>query len=119
MLVLRTGFAELVLDMKGQPDIERLNNSCAVLDGGDPQLQQWIIDSDIAAICADNYAVEAYPAVPREGNDSALPLHHLCLFKLGLPLDELWYLIDLAYLLHSHYRVLLLFTAPPFPYTHA
>jgi len=113
MLVLRTGFAELVLDMKGQPDIERLNNSCAVLDGGDPQLQQWIIDSDIAAICADNYAVEAYPAVPREGNDSALPLHHLCLFKLGLPLAELWYLKDLADFLHAHNRNQFLLTAPP------
>lgn len=113
MLVIRTGFAELVVEMDGKPDIERLSNSCAVLDGGDPELQQWIIDSNIAAICADNYAVEAYPAVPREDNQSALPLHHLCLFKLGLPLAELWYLKDLADYLATHERNQFLLTAPP------
>jgi len=113
MLVIRTGFAEQVVEMGGDPDIERLNNSCAVLDGGDPQLQQWIIDANIVAICADNYAVEAYPAVPRERNQSALPLHHLCLFKLGLPLAELWYLKELADFLSAHNRNQFLLTAPP------
>ena len=113
MLLLRTGFAELITEMAGRPDAERLANSCAVLDGRDEGLLQWISDSGIAAICADNYAVEAYPARPRAGRKSLLPLHHHCLFKLGLPLGELWYLRDLAEWLHSHGRSRCLLTAPP------
>ena len=30
------------------------------------------------------------------GRHSLLPIHHLCLFKLGVPLGELWYLHELA-----------------------
>ena len=44
---------------------------------------------------------------------SLLPLHHHCLFKLGLPLAELWYLRDLAEWLHAHQRHRFLLTAPP------
>lgn len=113
MLVLRTGFAELILEMDGTPDAEVLHNSCSVLDGTDEKLLAWITDSRIAAICADNYAVEAYPARERAGRKSLLPLHHHCLFKLGLPLAELWYLRDLADWLASHQRNRFLLTAPP------
>ena len=39
----------------------------------------------------------AWSAGPRpEGRHSLLPIHHLCLFKLGVPLGELWYLHELA-----------------------
>lgn len=113
MLVLRTGFSEVILEMAGQPDAEQLHHTCSVLDGADEQLLNWITDSGIAAICADNYAVEAYPARAREGKKSLLPLHHHCLFKLGLPLAELWYLKDLAHALHSLNRNRFLLTAPP------
>lgn len=113
MLVMRTGFAEVVTEMAGQPDAEKLHQACSVLDGADEQLLNWITDSGIAAICADNYAVEAYPAREREGKKSLLPLHHHCLFKLGLPLAELWYLKDLAEALHSQQRNRFLLTAPP------
>lgn len=113
MLVLRTGFAELIMEMQGQPDADLLHRSCSVLDGADERLLQWITDSGIAAICADNYAVEAYPARAREGRKSLLPLHHHCLFKLGLPLAELWYLKDLADTLHAENRNRFLLTAPP------
>ncbi len=113
MLVLRTGFAELITEMGGTPDADTLHTSCAVLDGADERLLAWITDSGIAAICADNYAVEAYPARERPGRKSLLPLHHHCLFKLGLPLAELWYLKDLADALHAEGRNRFLLTAPP------
>ncbi|WP_171961941.1 cyclase family protein [Bordetella trematum] len=113
MLVLRTGFAELIMEMAGQPDAEQLHQACCVLDGADDALLQWITDSGIAAICADNYAVEAYPARERPGRKSLLPLHHHCLFKLGLPLAELWYLKDLAQALEAVGRHRFLLTAPP------
>lgn len=113
MLVLRTGFSELIKEMNGSPDAELLHNSCCVLDGADDRLLNWITDSGIATLCADNYAVEAYPARERPGRKSLLPLHHHCLFKLGLPLAELWYLKDLAEALHDLKRNRFLLTAPP------
>lgn len=115
MLLLHTGFAELVLDMKRTPDPQVLHGACAVLDGRDPRLLQWITDSGIAAICADNYAVEAYPARDTEGPGErpALPLHEHCLFKLGIPLGELWWLGDLATWFRANHRSRCLLTAPP------
>ncbi len=113
MLVLRTGFAETVMEMAGQPDADALHQAGAVLDGADTRLLEWITDSGIAAICADNYAVEAYPARNEGAKKSLLPLHHHCLFKLGLPLAELWYLRDLAEWLEANQRNRFLLTAPP------
>jgi len=113
MLVLRTGFAELILEMNRQPDKKTLETSCAALDGGDKRLLQWITDSGIAAICADNYAVEHFVGKSTGHDCAALPLHEHCLFKLGLPLGELWYLADLADWLHDNKRNRFMLTAPP------
>ncbi|MGP9686705.1 cyclase family protein [Halomonas sp. AOP25-F1-15] len=113
MLVLRTGFAEALLDMQGKPQPDVLKNTGAVLDGSDQALLKWITDSGISAICADNYAVENMDRELEPGCCSKLPLHHHCLFKLGLPLAELWYLKDLAQWLHSRERNRFLLTAPP------
>lgn len=116
MLLLRTGFAELVLSMQRQPDGHRLHNSCSALDGSDEKLLQWITDSGIAALAADNYAVERHPPrrAPTDGSPySVLPLHEHCLFKLGLPLGELWYLKELSDQLHASGRTRFLLTAPP------
>ena len=113
MLLLHTGFADVVLGMHRQPDMDVLNSSCAVLDGRDQELLRWITDSGIAALCADNYAVEAYPARAMDGQRPALPLHEHCLFKLGVPLGELWLLSDLARWLRQHQRHKFLLTAPP------
>jgi hypothetical protein len=44
---------------------------------------------------------------------SFLPIHHLCLFRLGVPLGELWYLHELATWLREHDRSRFLLTAPP------
>ncbi|WP_020206074.1 cyclase family protein [Cupriavidus sp. WS] len=113
ILVLRTGFAEMVLEMNGTPDAERLHHSCAALDGRDERLLQWITDSGVAALAADNYAVERFPARPASGAAPALPLHHHCLFKLGLPLGELWYLRELAGWLRANGRTRFFLSAPP------
>jgi kynurenine formamidase len=113
-LCLYTGFADLVLEMKKNPDGAVLANSCAVLDGRDERLLQWITDSGIVAICADNFAVEAYPATPGTTDSfPGLPLHAHCLFKLGLHLGELWYFAELAQWLRAHQRSTFLLTAPP------
>ncbi len=114
ILVLRTGFSELIVEMAGEPDMSILDSSCAALDGRDERLLQFITDSGISALAADNYAVERYPAKPATtGQHPLLPLHHHCLFKLGLPLGELWHLAELAKWLRDHKRSRFLLTAPP------
>lgn len=114
MVCFHTGFADVVLSMQGNPDAQRLNEACAVLDGHDPRLQEWVIESGIAAIIADNYAVEHRPYdFYGDGCHPLLPLHELCLFKLGIPLGELWYLTDLANWLYGEGRHAFLLSAPP------
>ena len=117
ILVIRTGFAERIVEMNGDPDIDVLNQTGAVLNGHDPELLSWITESGIAAICADNYAVED-PNPPADAT-LRLPLHHHCLFKLGLPLAELWYLAVLAKELAALDRSDFLLTAPPLRLTGA
>ena len=113
ILLLRTGFTEVLLGMNRQPDIEVLNRTGAVLDGRDDGLLQWITDSGVAALCADNYAVEGLPAREALGRRPSLPLHQHCLFKLGVPLAELWWLADLADWMNEHRRTRCFLTAPP------
>lgn len=85
ILCLYTGFSDVVREMGGHPDPEVLHNACAVLDGRDTRLQQWIANSGVAAIAADNYAVEGLPSKSGAIPCAAPPLHELCLFKLGIP----------------------------------
>jgi kynurenine formamidase len=113
MVLFRTGFTEVLLEMNRNPDKEKLDTIGCELDGRDPDLLRWITDSQIAALCADNYAVESLPARQALGRRPALPLHHHCLFKLGVPLAELWFLKDLADWLAAHKRTAFLLTAPP------
>ena len=47
------------------------------------------------------------------GGKSFLPIHELCLFKLGIHLGELWYLAELAHWLRANQRSAFLLTAPP------
>ena len=113
MLVLRTGFTEVLMEMQRKPDVNVLHKTASVLDGRDSALLQWVTDSGIAAICADNYAVEGVPAKEAAGKRPALPLHQHCLFKLGVPLAEFWWLKDLADFLGAKARSRFLLTAPP------
>ncbi len=113
MLVFRTGFTEVLLQMNRRPDKEKLDATGAVLDGRDKALLQWITDSQVSALCADNYAVEGLPAREALGRRPSLPLHQHCLFKLGVPLAELWWLGELADWLGKAGRTAFLLTAPP------
>jgi len=113
MVLLHTGFAEMLLEMRGDPDPGKAHHLCAVLNGRDKRLLNWISDSGLACLIADNYGVEAVPAVSHEGCCAALPLHEHCLFKLGVNLGELWYLTPLADWLRAHGRNRFLLTAPP------
>jgi hypothetical protein len=47
------------------------------------------------------------------GGRPLLPLHELCLFKLGIPLGEYWWMTPLAEALAERGRSAFLLTAPP------
>ena len=110
------GLGQLIRDAGGRLD-PSIRRACPVLDGYDKRLLEWIADSGLAAIAADNLAVErsstlgADPRLPHRG--PALPLHEHCLFKLGIHLGEPWYLTELAAWLREHHRSSFLLTAPP------
>ena len=113
-LLMHTGYDEAILSMNKQPDREKLALIGAGLSGKDEKLLRWIDDSGIVAICSDNLAVEAYDwDNPPGAGHPILPIHELCLFKLGIHLGELWQLFELAEWLRAHDRSAFLLTAPP------
>lgn len=113
ILCLWTGLDRMILRMDGKPD-ETLKHACAVLDGRDERLLDWIADSGLAAIVSDNLAIEAVgKPLPQNHGGTSLPLHERCLFSLGVHLGELWWLADLAEWLRAHDRSRFLLTAPP------
>lgn len=116
MVCLHTGYADTLLGMHKVPDIERLRASELGLDGRDPRLLEWVVDSGLACLAADNTAVEAVqPKLPLAAATPRprMPLHEHCLFKNGIHLGELWYLTELARWLRAHGRSRFLLTAPP------
>lgn len=116
MVCLHTGFADTLLAMNRSPDLNRLHQTGSGLDGWDQKLLNWIVDTRLACLLADNPAVEL--VVPKLTTPSPmrrprLPLHEHCLFKNGIPLGELWYLTALAVWLRVNQRTRFLLTAPP------
>ena len=113
IVCLWTGLDRMILRMNRQPD-PSLHEACAVLDGRDERLLQWIADIGVAAIASDNHAIEAArKPLANSAASTNLPLHELCLFRLGVPLGELWHLRELADWLRNHDRSHFLLTAPP------
>jgi len=120
MVCIHTGFADTLLAMNRQPDVEKLHATGSGLDGHDPKLLNWITDTRLACLMADNPAVElVVPKLASSTHKGAplrrprLPLHEHCLFKNGIHLGELWYLTELASWLRAHGRSRFLLTAPP------
>jgi kynurenine formamidase len=113
IVCLHTGFADELLKMGGDPDPQRVHNMCAALDGSDQALLDWITRTQIAALVADNYAVERIEHPAGSCAPCFVPLHFHCLFKRGVPLGELWHLTELATWLREHKRSAFLLTAPP------
>jgi len=114
MLCFYTGFADVILELRKNPDPKLLHGTCSGLDGRDERLLQWISDSGVACLLADNFAVELIPAsLTKPPPHALMPLHEHCLFKNGIHLGELWYFTELARWLAAHGRNRFLLTAPP------
>ncbi|RPI43695.1 MAG: cyclase family protein [Betaproteobacteria bacterium] len=116
IVCLHTGLGALIREADGKLD-NAIRTQCSVLDGYDKRLLEWIADTGLVAIAADNLAVErssTLGADPRLGHRGpSLPLHEHCLVKLGIHLGELWYLTELAAWLRAEGRSRFLLTAPP------
>jgi kynurenine formamidase len=90
-----------------------LHNVCCALNGRDDRLLQWITDSKIAGLVSDTFAVER-PGIPSpDERKPFIPLHQHCLFKIGVPLGEMWHLAELKNWLKAHQRSRFMLTAPP------
>src|SRR3954470_17362060 len=114
MLCFYTGFADVILELRKQPDPKLLHGTCSGLEGRDDRLLQWVSDSGVACLIADNFAVELIPiSFTKPRPHAAMPLHEHCIFKNGIHLGELFYLTELARWLRSHGRNRFLLTAPP------
>lgn len=115
IVLFHTGFATRVLEWDKDPDPRKVFVTGSYLQGRDPKLLDWITETGLAAIATDNYAVEGMLGIERHRDDrhSFLPLHHHCLFKLGVPLGEMWFLDELATWLRTNDRNRFLLTAPP------
>ena len=116
MVCIYTGFADVLMEMKKKPDPKLVNESCTGLNGRDEKLLQWITDSGLVCLIADNYAVELIQTAltdPLPKKQPWLPLHEHCLFKNGIHLGEMFWLSELARWLREHKRSRFLLTAPP------
>ena len=115
VLCLHSGIGRAIMATNGQPDVKVLRDLGAELDGSDPKVLEWITDTGLSAIAADNFAVEWFQKItdPSEGPRPILPLHEHCLFKLGVPLGELWWFTPLAEALAERGRHSFMLTAPP------
>lgn len=114
ILCFRTGFDRALLAQHADPSAPFDQHRCSGLDGLDSRLLRWIDDSGAAALVSDNEAVELLPDMASMTNHGTrIPLHNLCLFKLGIPLGEMFLLSELADWLRANQRSRFLFTAPP------
>ena len=114
VLCFRTGFDRALLSLYADAGAPFDQHRCSGLDGTDEALLRWVDACGASALVSDNEAVELLPdAAAIHGRGSRLPLHNQCLFKLGMPLGEMFLLSDLADWLRAHTRSRFLFTAPP------
>ena len=110
-----TGYADKLIEFGAAVPANLPRTHCPAFDGFDRKLLQWIDDSGMSVLVSDNRAVE-YEHVGRpEGMDKGpgLPIHELCLFKLGIHLGEMWYFTEIAERLEANGRNRFFMTAPP------
>lgn len=86
--------------------------------GLDAPCAEWVHDHSLAAVCADNVAVEIMSPEMLSG-DVPLPLHMLLLRDMGCPLGEMFNLDALAADCAADGRYSFLFSAPPIAFTNA
>lgn len=113
ILLVRTGWLEWYLSL-GPEERQALGGSA---DGGTlrcpglapgVETAAWLWDHRIAAVAADNPALEVLPVRREEGF-----LHRRLIALLGMPIGELWYLAGLAQACRSFSRYTFLLVSVP------
>lgn len=84
--------------------------------GVGPACAEWLYDKGVAALCADNLAVEVLSHARRQ-QDAPLPLHMFCLRDMGMPLGEMFNLEALAKDCADDGQYQFLLAAPPLAIT--
>ncbi len=84
--------------------------------GLSPLCAEWVHDHSLAAVCADNLAVEIMDAEGL-GSDMPLAFHMFCLRDMGCPLGEMFNLDALAADCAEDGRYDFLLSAPPIAFT--
>jgi kynurenine formamidase len=90
LLLVRTGFLAAYRERRGLPGEDLAMPTTAGLDAS-ADMARFLWDEGIAAVAADNPAVEVLPGDPAVGS-----LHRRLIPALGMPLGELWDLDELA-----------------------
>lgn len=89
ILLVRTGWWP---QFRAMGDPARWRSGCPGLSW---TCAEWLHRHDVAAVAADNTAVEQSRSHYEE-DDQSMPLHLLCLRDMGMPFGELWDLESLA-----------------------
>ncbi|MDP6391101.1 MAG: cyclase family protein [Alphaproteobacteria bacterium] len=112
---LYTGYADVLIEQGEDLDPELPTKQCPALDGWDDKLLKWIDDSGISVLASDNRAVEYEYGRLKDGIERGpgMPIHELCLFKLGIHLGEMWYFAEISRWLKANGRYRFFVTAPP------
>jgi len=91
ILLVRTGWLAWLRAQSADADLGNVGTmSCVGLDPS-PRMAEWLWDRQVAAIAADNPALEALPMIREDGL-----LHRRLLALLGMPIGEYWDLDELA-----------------------
>ncbi len=85
--------------------------------GLSPAVCEWMHDKSVAAVTADNMAVEIIRAEPDPAYGEFMPLHMLTLRDMGMPLGEIFDFEDLAADCAQDGQYSFMFSAPPLPFT--
>jgi len=83
-----------------------------------PECAEWLHDHQVAAVCADNVAVEVMNA-GAVADEMCLPMHGLCIRDMGMPLGEMFNLEALAADCAADGQYDFLMCAPPLGFTGA
>jgi kynurenine formamidase len=111
ILLVRTGEMPYFYGLSDKADFWRAGSPGLALE-----TVGWIHERRIAALAADNIAVEVVPTRPYEGS---YPVHARLIRDLGLTIGELWWLEDLGAACADAGRWEFLLVASPLPVTNA
>jgi kynurenine formamidase len=91
VLLVRTGWLAWLRGLSADAELENVGSmSCVGLDPS-ARMAEWLWDQQVAAVAADNPALEALPMSREDGL-----LHRRILALLGMPIGEYWDLDELA-----------------------